>query len=304
MAEEQVTATQADGAPAPHPTDNIPVDVGHTEPLIVAKEQSVADPAPTPAPTAGADPTPAADGSDPDGKRGVPKLPEWAQKKLADASFAEREARREAKRLADEVAALKAAAAPKPDAATPTAADADNARAAAPDPNAQFGGYRSQADFNAAVTAEASRREAVASAARAENEFNDRCNTAYSKGKAAFADEFDAAVANLNSVGVMNRDVLDLVLETEDPAKVLFELGSDPDKAASIVAMAPARRAIEIAKLSVATPPKKAPTPLSNAPRPIGTVEGSARVSAGPSDADDDETFFRKREAELRAANA
>jgi|GEM_PF-5567438 len=294
MAEDQGTAPQADGAPAPHATDNIHVDVGHTEPLIVAKEQPVADPASTPDPVT-ADPGPAADTADPDGKRGVPKLPEWAQKKLADASFAEREARRETKRLSDELASLRA---PKPEAATPTAADAEAARATSPNPDAQFGGYRSQADFNAAVTAEASRREAVVNATRAENDFNDRCNTAYSKGKAAFADEFDAAMANLNSVGVMNRDVLDLVLETEDPAKVLFELGSDPDKAASIASMPPAKRAIEIAKLSVTAPTKKTPTPLSNAPRPVGTVEGSARVSSAPSDADDDATFFRKREAE------
>jgi hypothetical protein len=100
----------------------------------------------------------------------------------------------------------------------------------------------------------------------------------------------------------MREDVLEMVFATDAPEKVLYELGSDPDRAAALIAMPPAKRALEIAKMSVAPPAKPTPAPLSNAPRPVTPVDGSARVTQSPSDNDDDATFFAKREAELKAA--
>jgi hypothetical protein len=293
MAEDQATAaTPADGAPAPHPSDNVPVEV------VTATDAS-AKPAPAVADTEPADGGTATTASEPTGEGGKkpPKLPDWAEKKLAESSFEAREAKRRAKELEDKVAAYEAvekarAAAPP----APNAADDAAARANAPD-----GGYKSQAEFDAAVAAEAGRREAAARAQQAAEAFDAKCNAAYAKGKETFADDFDGAVKNLQSVGAMQREVLDLVLETEDPAKVLYELGSDPDKAAALIAMPPAKRALEIARIAVVPPPKSKPANLSNAPRPVTPVDGSARVSSEPSDEDDDETFFRKREAQLAA---
>lgn len=290
MAEEQGTAPVADGVAAPHATDNIQVEVGHTEPLIVAKEVPAEPAAETPA-------AEKADGSAADGKGKKPeKLPDWVEKKLAESAFEAREAKREAKEAKDRIAALEA----KPTA--PVAADAEAARAAAPDPAAQFGGYKTQADFDAAVQQEATRREAATTQANATAKFNTDANAAYEKGIAAYPDDFADAVKNLQSVGVMNKDFLDMVLETDEPHKVLYELGADPDRASALLAMTPAKRAIEIAKMSVTAPQKATPTPLSNAPRPITPVDGSARVSAEPSDNDSDDVFFQKREAQLRAA--
>lgn len=286
MAEDQGTAPVADGAPAPHASDNIPVEVRSPEPLIVAKE-------PAPEPTA-ADAAPTEGGDTPAPAVKPSRLPEWAEKKLAEATFEARENKRRAKELEDKVAALEAGN--KPVVEAPTAADADAARA-----NAPAGGYKTQADFDRAVAQEADRRASAIAQQREADAFNSRSNEVYSAGKTAFGEDFDAAAQNLRAVGAMNKDVLDLVFETEDPSKVLYELGSDPDRAAAIIAMPPAKRALEIAKMSVAAPAKPTPVPLSNAPRPVTPVDGSARVTQSPSDNDDDQTFFAKREAELKA---
>lgn len=269
--------------------ENMHVDTVETTPLVVAKEP-VAEPEAEVAAAAEttATETAAAEGAE-TGTTKPPKVDAWVQKRWDDLAKETREAKRAAKQAADELAALRA---PKPEPIVPTSADAEAARAEAP-----AGGYRTQADFDTAVAQAADQRAS-------EIAFNNKSNEIYTAGKTAFGEDFDTAAQNLRSVGAMNKDVLDLVFETDDPAKVLYELGSDPDRAASIIAMPAAKRALEIAKLSVVAPKKAAAAPLSNAPRPVTPVDGSARVSASPSDNDDDETFFRKREAELAAARA
>jgi hypothetical protein len=286
-------APAAEPVAVAHASDDIPVETSSREPLVVAKE--------APVETEGnvADEGVTADAGAADGeRRKPPKLPDWAQAQLNNMAAEKRIAEREAKRMADELAALR-----NPPAAASAATQADAAAAQEAAPN---GGYRTQADFDAAVEAAAAKREATVRAQQAQADFDAACNAAYQSGKAhpEMADHFDDAVKNLQSLGFMNRDMLDLVVATEDPAKVLFELGSDPDKAASILSLPLAKRAVEIAKLSVVPAAKKAPVPLSNAPRPVTPIDGSARTSAEPSDNDSDEVFFAKREAQLRAKNA
>ncbi|MDB5531612.1 MAG: hypothetical protein JWR51_4715 [Devosia sp.] len=299
MADEVVAPVADANVAVAHASDDIPVETSTREPLVVAKEPA-ADDAATGADAGETDAsaaTAAADsgGSDAERKK-PPKLPDWAQAQLNNMAAEKRIAEREAKRLADEVAALKA-----PKTTPPVATQAD---AAAAQNTAPPGGYKTDAEFNAAVEAAAAQREATARAQQQQAEFDAACNTAYTAGKSTFGEDFDGAVANLQSVGIMTRDMLDLIVATDDPAKVLYELGSDPDKASAILALPPAKRAVEIAKLSVVPAAKKVPTPLSNAPRPVTPIDGSARTSAEPSDNDSDEVFFAKREAQLRARNA
>jgi len=274
----------ADGALAPEKNTEIPVQTSAAEPVVVATD----DPPET---TAGAE-QPEADGAEaaqPEGQgKKPPKLPEWAQKQMAQQAFEAREAKRRAEAAEAELAKLR----------QPAQAEATQADAAAAQQNAPAGGYRSEADFNAAVQAEANRRAQAETQARAAAEFDAACNTAYTKGKAAFNDDFDAAVQNLQQVGFMSPDMLQFVLEADDPSKVLFELGSDPDRAVNLMNLTPAKRAIEIAKMTVPAPGK--PTPLSRAPRPVDTVEGSARPSTEPADNDDDATWFSKRNEQIR----
>lgn len=275
-----------------HPSDNVPVETVSVTPLVVAKEAPAAEVTEAIGETDKGNE--AAPESAP-GTRKPPKLDAWAQKLVDDAQAKARIAERESKRLAEELAASKTQ---KPEPVTPTSTPADDeaARAAAP-----VGGYKTQAEFDTAVAAEATRREAEARQNQSITKFNQDADAAYAKGVAAFPGDFDAAVKNLQSVGVMNKDFLDLVLAIDEPHKVLYELGTDPNKATALLAMPMAQRAIEIAKLAVGAPKPATPTPLSKAPRPVSPVDGSAKSSAEPSDDDSDEVFFAKREAQLRA---
>lgn len=284
MTEEKATAAEADGANAPTEDD---VKVDAVEAIDASAKPADQDPEEA-APAAEEHP----EGHEPEKPASKPqRLPEWAEKKLAEASFEAREAKRRAKELEDKLAERNAKASdPEPNAADDAAARA----------NAPAGGYASQADFDAAVRAEADRRAAIERQAAAEQDFNNRCNTAYAKGKEAYKDDFDVAVRNLQSAGAMTPEMLSVVLEADDPSRLLYELGSNPDHAASLLSMTPAKRAFEIARLSQPSPKK--PVPLSKAPPPVTQIDGTARVTAAPTDADDDETFFRKREAELKAA--
>lgn len=284
-------AAADNAAPAPHVSESIPVQTNIPEPVQVAVD-APADPAAPPA--SAADPVDGAAAADIEGRQPVQKLPDWAQKKLADTAFEAREAKREAKRLADELEALRNP--PAAPVAAPSTADADAARAAAP-----AGGYKTQAEFDAAVQAEANTRASNAAAEQARADFDRQCNDVWAKGTEAYKDDFAAAVQNLQGVGAMNPDILNMVLATDDPAKVLLDLGSNPDRAAGLLAMPAAKRAVEIAKIAVAVPPKKAADPISKAPPPIRPIEGSARVSPDLKDDDDDATWFAKREAQVRA---
>jgi len=282
----------------------IAVQTSSPEPLVVASDDAPASEQPNAEaaePSEGAPPDGAAD--DGDGTKKPAKVPEWLQKKMAADAFEARETARKLKAAEEELAKLKA---PKP--ATPTAADT-----AAAEQNAPTGGYRTQAEFDAAVQAEASQRAANERAIAEATTFRTKLDDVWAKGLAKFGEEdFNTVAANLGSVGflpvpdprtgvIQNADLMQLVLEADDPSKVLYELGSDPSKAQAIMGLPAAKRAMEIAKLSVAAPEKAKPTPLSNAPRPIDTVEGSARPNGAPRDDDDDATWFAKRNAEVAA---
>lgn len=286
MADEPTGNQTGDGEATPKIEPNVSVQETDTAPLV-------ADPVTAAVPEAATEETPATPATDAAPKR-PEKLPDWAQKKMNELAAAEREAKREAKRLADELAARNAPASP----ATPSAADV-----AAVEANAPAGGFKTEAEFEAAVQRKAEENAASQRAAAAQRKFDDDCNAAYTKGLEAYKDDFQQAVANLQSVGVMSRDVLDLVLATEDPAKVLFDLGSEPERAAALIDMTPAKRAVEIAKLAVAAP-RKEPERVSNAPSPVRPVEGTARVVGEPRDDDDDKTWMTKRIAQRQARYA
>ena len=108
-----------------HASDDVPDETSNAAPLAIAVEPAAAEAAPVSAAApAAAETTASADGT----AKKPPKLDAWAQKVVSDAAFAEREAKRELKRVSDELAALKA---PKADPApTPSAADAEAVRAA------------------------------------------------------------------------------------------------------------------------------------------------------------------------------
>lgn len=175
---------------------------------------------------------------------------------------------------------------------------------ASPEPGAdapQRRNFSTQAEFDAAVAAEASRRAAVTA-------FNNRCNEVETKGAKAFGTAWGAAkeaLSLLDDDGTIPSDLLLPALETENPHRVILALGQDPDLAARLLAMNPIKRAIEIARMDLPT----APTPprRSAAPPPVDPIRGRAPPAASsslPSDKDSDAEWLRKRNAQVAAREA
>lgn len=154
--------------------------------------------------------------------------------------------------------------------------------------------FKTKAEFDKAVEAEATRRASVQA-------FIEKCNTVEDKGSTAFGAKWNAAKANLGILDDEGRIPLDLLttaLETDDPAKVLFELGNDIDKATQFMAMTPLRRAIAMAKLAE---PKAAPARApSKAPPPVEPIGGKGGGDDRPNDRDSDEEWNRKEEIRER----
>ena len=169
--------------------------------------------------------------------------------------------------------------------------EADPAAAAADGDQPVRSDYKTKAEFDAAVTAEAER---VASMRLAQQSFNAKCNDVEDKGSKAFGPKWGTAKAQLailDDEGRIPLDLLTTALETDDPAKVLFELGSDIEKATEFMAMTPLRRAIAMAKIADA---KAAPRQKSNAPEPIEPMGGKGSGNDAPTDKDSDEEWNRK----------
>lgn len=122
----------------------------------------------------------------------------------------------------------------------------------------------------------------------AQQAFDAACNDAYAKGSEQFGeDEFSAAVTNLRLSGVVERrDFIEAALDTGDPARVLYALGKDPDRAAALLALSPTRMAIEMDRMARAAPPSK---PISGAPPPVKPVTGTAKAEPNESEMSIDE---------------
>ena len=172
---------------------------------------------------------------------------------------------------------------PVPD-ADPAAADAEGEQPVRAD-------FKTKAEFDAAVQAEAER---VANLRLAQQSFNAKCNDVEDKGSKTFGAKWQnakAQLAILDDEGRIPLDLLTTALETDDPAKVLFELGNDIDKATQFMAMTPLRRAIAMAKIADTKAPVRQ---QSKAPPPVDPIGGKGSGDEGPSDRDSDEEWNRK----------
>lgn len=149
--------------------------------------------------------------------------------------------------------------------------------------------FKTQEEFDAAVEAAANEKAETAS-------FNRNCNTVFDKGVSAFGEkEFGAATENLRMLGAMRRDVLDGILAVENPEKVLFELGRDPNKAADILSKPPAARIAEFVKIS------SSQVQVSKAPAPLTPLGGNnPGPDGGLSDDLDDATWMQRRNEQDR----
>lgn len=135
----------------------------------------------------------------------------------------------------------------------------------------------------------------------AQREFDKQCNTAWEAGTTKYGADFDSALGTLRTMGVLRPEVVEAALATDHAPDVLHYLGSNPDEADRILSLPPTRMAVELVKVAqTATKPK----PVSAAPAPIKPVGGSRQVSEEPGDDDDDATWMKKREAQIRKRTA
>lgn len=135
----------------------------------------------------------------------------------------------------------------------------------------------------------------------AQQNYDEQCNTAYGKGKEVYGDKWDKSVKRIADMGGVSVEDMQSILATDDPAKVLYELGSNPAEYQRIMELPEARRRNEMTKIALKEAPKTA-TKISKAPEPVDEVRTKSKVSTEPSDDDDDDTWYKKRAAQ-RAAN-
>ena len=140
--------------------------------------------------------------------------------------------------------------------------------------------------------AEVNTEAAIRQQAAAE-EFNARCNAVEAAGSKAFGDKWVQAkndLALLDDHGRIPMDILQVALETEDPAQVLFELGRDLGKADELMAMPALKRAIAMNDLAKA----KLSVQLASNPRRRLQLLPAVRLMTTPRDSDSDEEWNRK----------
>lgn len=147
--------------------------------------------------------------------------------------------------------------------------------------------FKNKAEFDAAVQAETNRRIAV-------QDFNTKCNAVEESGAKAFGDKWGKAKADLavlDDDGRIPLDLLTVALETDNPARVLFVLGNDIEKATELMGMTPIKRAIAMDKIASAKPAERQ---TSKAPPPVDPLGGKGARDDRPSDRDSDEEWNRK----------
>lgn len=154
---------------------------------------------------------------------------------------------------------------------------------------------------------DAVRREAARM--RAEEKFAEDSNAADKKGRETYGAGWTKATETLAKLGGFSPEDMANILATDDPAKVIHELGANPEKYQDIMALPPQRRFAEMVKLSMAPAPAPAPKP-SGAPAPTEPV-GQRRTVQAPVELKDDladEEWYairgRQKEERFRARRA
>lgn len=134
--------------------------------------------------------------------------------------------------------------------------------------------------------------------------FNRQCNTVFDEGVKAYGNDFQKAVGNLNTAGLITDEdptFLRAIMDTDAPALLLNHLGKDPAQAERLLSMSPFKMGAELARMADRLAKPAAPAPLSKAPAPIDPI-GAARPKDQVNLADEntpDGDFFAEFEKQL-----
>lgn len=262
-----------EGAPAADPLA-VPADPEADE----SHDPGAAAPAEPPAPAAAA----AEDG---EAEPPAPAAQDWRDREIRRKHAQIQEAKRreeELRRENEELRAIATRAAPKEgETALPAAA-------AKPAPT---------------VDRDAVREEAAR--LNAQERYTTDCNAADAVGRKTYDGKngkpsWNQATEQLVALGGVDIETMVSILATDDPARVMYEMGSNPDEYHRVMDLPPARRNNELVKLGLkaAAAPAK-PKKVSDAPAPVEPVQG--RGVRGNDDLDDDlddDTWFARRRAQ------
>lgn len=117
-------------------------------------------------------------------------------------------------------------------------------------------------------------------------------------GEKKFGPAFKEAIGTLEVLGGFDMPTMQGILATDDAAKVLHELGKNPDRYHAIMALPYERRIIEMGKIAMSPASK----PVSNAPAPVNPVGGRAAPARETiNDTMDDETWYKLRQQQKLA---
>lgn len=156
----------------------------------------------------------------------------------------------------------------------------------------QRSGYRTEAEFNAAVDL---RAEELATGKTVQKQIDDT----QASGLKAHGEKWGQAINQLALLG-FNDAMLPDILATDDPVKVIYEMGSNPEEAQRIMALPEARRRTEFVKLALpATAKGNAPKP-SGAPAPVNQVGGRSAADTSALEDALPEDEWRRRRAEQK----
>jgi hypothetical protein len=137
----------------------------------------------------------------------------------------------------------------------------------------------------------------------AQQRYIENCNQANSSGEKVYGDNWKSSVENLELLGGFDPGTMNGVLATDDPAKVIFELGKNPDNYHRIMALPLEKRIIEMGKLAMQPGTNKT---ISNAPAPVNTISGRAATPKETlrDDMEDDKWFSIRRAQRMAKFNA
>lgn len=132
-----------------------------------------------------------------------------------------------------------------------------------------------------------------------QEKYIDACNATASVGEGRYKTDWKEAISNLETLGGFDMTTMKGLLATDDPAKVLYEIGKNPDHYHRIMEMAPERRIIEMSKIAMRP---EQPKKISEAPAPVNPVGGRAAPAATTlTDNMDDDAWYAARSAQRRA---
>jgi hypothetical protein len=106
---------------------------------------------------------------------------------------------------------------------------------------------------------------------RDQERYQEQLQSTNSAGETSYGDKWGKALDRLATFGQVDPADMQMILGTDRPEKVLFELGSNPAEYQRIMDLPPAKRHNEIVKIAMKETPKAAPN-ISKAPPPTEPV--------------------------------